>query len=298
MADASSAYYPLFGWRRLTGVTTFTAASAASGYPASNLAILPLAKVWESANVTSQWIKGELDKKRGMRLFNILRHNFSNAAEFRLRIFADGAATQADPIFDSDTATTLVGGTDIWPVVYGNELEWEDDNFVDGKYTDEEKRDTVWCRPIWLDRIYDGLSWRLDFTDPDNPDGFFCIGMVDVSQGFQSTRGIARGSVRLGFEARTKTVTAYGGADYHNRLTKKRTIEFDLPYVPRDEAMGVHYELLRQHDLDEPFTVVLDPNDTKNWLRTAGLFKHASLTPLQRAGRNYENVRANLKEAF
>ena len=298
MTDASAIYFPVWGWRRHTEVTTFTAASAASNYPASNLGTLPLANIWESTSVTSQWIKGNYDKQRGVRLFQILRHNFSNAATFRLRLYEDDVATQAVLGYDSDTDLTLPGGNQIWPVVYGDEIEWEDDNWFDGKYTDDEKLDTVWNRPIWLPRIYLAKSWRLDFTDPDNVDTKFRIGMVDSAQGWQSTRGIARDSARLGFEARTRTVTAYGGSDYHNRLTKKRTFEAALPYVPRDEAMGVHYELMRQHDLDKPFSFVLDPYDTKNWLRTAGLFKHAALTPLQRAGRNYETVQINLKEAF
>lgn len=298
MTEASAIYYPVLGWRRWTERTTFSASSAAGNYPASNLGTLPLANIWESTSVTGQYVKGELDKQRGMRLFQILRHNFSNNATFRLRIFEDGAATQAVPVYDSDADTALIGGNQIWPVVYGDEIEWEDDNWFDGKYTDEEKLDTVWNRPIWLERIYLGLSWRLDFTDPDNADAKFRIGMIDVSQGWQCTRGIRVSTGRFGFRPRTRTVEAWGGTDYHERLTKKRFFEGELPFLPRDEAMGVVYELQRQHDLDVPFSFVLDPRDTKNWLRTAGLFKHDTLTALQRAGRSYETVTLNIREAF
>lgn len=298
MTDASAIYYPVVGWRRHTECITFTAASAHADYPASNLSTLPLANIWQSTSVTGQWIKGALDKARGVRLFQILRHNFSNPATFRLRLYADDVATQADVIYDSSTDATLPGGQDIWPVVYGDEIEWEDDNFTDGKYTDDEKLYTVWNRPIWLPQIYSALSFRFDFTDPDNTDGFFRIGMIDVCQGAQSSRGVAHGQCQLDFEVRTRTVTAYGGTDYHNRLTKKRLLTVPLPFVPRDQAMGVFYELARQHDMDVPFSFILDPYDTKNWLRTAGLFKHAKLTALQRASKDYESLTLQLKEAF
>ena len=298
MTDASAVKYPVFGWRRWTENITFTAASAASDYPASNLGTLPLANIWETASVTSQWVKGDLDKSRGVRFFQILRHNFSNDATYRLRLYSDAASSQAVLVYDSDADSGLIGGNQIWPVVYGDVLEWEDDNWYDGKYTDDEKLDTVWNRPIWLSQIYNALSFRIDFTDPDNADGKFRIGMIDVSQGWQATRGIAAGSARFGFEERTRTITAWGGTDYHERLNKKRFFEGSLNFLPRDEAMGVFYELMRQHDLDKPFSFVLDPMDTKNWLRTGGLFKHARLSPLQRAAMSYESVQLNLKEAF
>jgi len=297
MPDASSIYYPVFGWRRWTEKTTFTSSSAAASYPASNLGTLPLSDIWESTSITGEYVKGELDKSRGVRLFLIHRHSFQNAATFRLRLYSDDAATQADLVYDSDTAATLIAGNEIWPVVYGSELEWEDDNFIDGKYTEDEKLDTVWPRPIWLDRVYECLSWRLDFTDADNTDGVFRIGMIDVCQSYQMTRGFRLGT-EFGFEERTQTVTAYGGVDYHERLEKKRTIDGEIRFVDRDEAQGVFYELQRQHDLDVPLAFLMDPYDTKNWLRTCGIYKIARLTKLTREHRDFETIKVALKEAF
>lgn len=298
MFDASDVFNPVVGWRRWTELTTFTAASAHADYPATNLGALPLANIWQSTADTGQWIKGQLDQSRGMRLFVICRHNFSNAATFRLRIFSDAAATQAVQVYDSDADADLVGGNEIWPVVYGDELEWEDDPFIDGKYTDEEKRDTIWYRPILLPEIVLGLSFRFDFDDADNADGVFKIGMIDVSQAWQFSRGAQVGASH-DFEVRTRSVTAYGGVSYHERLTKKRTFQLGLSHLPRDEAKGVVYELMRQHDLDVPFAFVLDPRDTKNWLRDCSLVKNnAKLSPLARAQRNFENVELNFIEAF
>ena len=288
---------PVVGFGRLTDLVTFTAQTAATDYPATNLKELPLAQIWESSAAGTQWIKGEFDQKRAARLFMICRHNFSTSATFRLRLYEDAAATQATEIYDSDADTDLVGGNEFWPVVYGDELEWESDEFLTGKYSDRERSDTVWYRPIWLDRLYDFLSFRIDFTDDAPVGGVMRVGLIEVAEGVQFSRGFAFGG-ETGFEPRTTTVTAFGGVSYHGRRNKKRIFNGQLPFVPRDEAQGRAYELLRQHDEDIPFAWIPDPTDTKNWLRDAFLAKNARLTALQRAQHNYQNVALNLKEAF
>lgn len=293
----SSDRNPVIGFPRYTESVTFSASTEATDYPSTNLGVLPLAQTWESTSVTNQWIKGDFDKPRGARFFLICRHNLSLNASFRLRLYEDDAATQSNVVFDSDTATEFIGGSEIWPLVYGDELEWEDDNWLTGKYTEEELSDSVWYRPIWLDRIYIFKSFRLDITDDDNTDGVLRIGMVDVSQGWQPSRGIALGH-ETGFIERTSTVTAHGGVDYHERLNKKRFFRGTLPSLPRDEAKGKTFELLRRHDKDVPFAWLLDPTDTKHWLRDCFLAKNEKLTALQRGNRNYETVQLNHKEAF
>ena len=293
----SSDRNPVIGFPRFTESVTYTASSAAADYPATNLGVLPLAQIWESTGVSGEWIKGELDKPRGARFFLICRHNFSITATFRLRLYDDDAATQSELVFDSDTAEDFIGGNEVWPLVYGDELEWEDDNWLTGKYTEEELSDTVWYRPIWLDRIYLFKSFRLDITDDSNTDGVLRVGMIDVSQGWQPSRGITPGH-ESGFEERTSTVTAHGGVDYHERLNKKRYFRGALPFLPRDEAKGKAFELLRQHDTNVPFAWLLDPTDTKHWLRDCFLAKNEKLSALQRGHRNYETVPLNHKETF
>lgn len=299
MADSSSIYYPVLGVNRWTGLTTFTAASASADYPASNLGRLPLAAIWESTSVSGQWVKGELDRERPMRLFLIGRHNGSNNSTFRLRIFSDGAATQANLVYDTDADDALIGGNHLVPVTYEDELlEWEDDAFFDGKYTPDQKQDAILYRPIFLSEVQMGLSWRLDFTDPDNADGKFRIGMIDVSNARQLTRGAQIGGLSK-FEVRTRSVTAYGGTTYHERLTKKWTQQVALSHLPRWESRGVIYELMRQHDLDTPFAFLRDPRDTYNWLRDCKLVENnKDLSPLARAARAYESTELNLIEVF
>lgn len=290
--------HPMLGAGSWTALTTFTSSSAASGHGAANLASLPLAQVWESANITSQWVKGEMDKIRPLGLFLLCRHNFSNSGTFRLRIFADGAATQADLVYDSDAdLENLIGRNEIWPISYADELDWEDDPFIDGHLPEEEKDDAVWHRPIVLSRTYLGLSWRIDFADPDNLDGVIRLGMIDVSRGRQLTRAPAAGQADE-YEERTTTVTAYGGVDYHNRLTKKRKTTVDLRCLPVGEAKGVIGELYRLKDIDQPFAWLLDPTDVRNWIRDCYLAKFEQLSPMQRASQKYENAQLNLKEAF
>ena len=290
--------HPMLGAGSWTGNTTFTAASAASGHAASNLNELPLAQVWESTSLTGQWVKGEMDKIRPLGLFLLCRHNFTNAGTFRLRIYADAAATQADLVYDSQAdLVNLIGGQDIWPISFADELDWEDDPFIDGHFPEEEKQDTVWYRPIVLPRTYLGRSWRLDFTDADNPDGVFRLGMIDVSRSRQLSRAPAAGQADE-YEERTTTVTAYGGVDYHNRLTKKRKTTVDLRGLPVGEAKGVIGELYRLKDIDQPFAWLLDPTDVRNWIRDCYLAKFEQLSPLQRASQKYENAQLNMKEAF
>ncbi len=288
---------PILGFGRWTEEVTFTASSAATGHGAANLGTMPLGMVWESTSITGQWIKGEFPIKRpvgGFLLCRILE--FTNGATFRIRLYDDDAATQAELLYDSDADASQLYGGEIFPEVYPD-LEWEDDEWMTGKYTEAEKQDAVFCRPFVLPQLLLAKSFRIDFADPLNPNAFFRLGMVDVFRGNRLSRGIALGPVE-GYEPRTTSVQAYGGAEYFNRLTKPATFEGDLRYLPRDEAKGVVQELARQHDRDRPFAWIPDIDDGRHWLRDCWLARWAQLPSQQRLAAKFHGVPLKLKQAF
>lgn len=293
--------YPFVGFNRWTDRCTFTASSAAAGFAAANLATLPLGIPWQSTDATDQWIKGEFDTDLLVQQFLLSRPDLTDLASLRLRLYSSVAASQNDAtnkLYDSQGDVTLIGGQRFWPIVYSDDqIEWEGENWLPGSYTDQEKKDTVFHRPITLNDAVLTRSWRLDLSDVTNPLAFMRLGHIDVAQGWQFSRSfdLKRTS---DFELRTTTVTPYGGSDVHNRLSKKRTFTGDMSVLPRNEVQNVIYEMARMYDVDTPFAFTADPTDPASWLRECFLSKFSKLPPQVRAGFAVSGTTLTLKEAF
>jgi hypothetical protein len=115
--------------------------------------------------------------------------------------------------------------------------------------------------------------------------GYVEAGLCEVAQGWQVS--VNPGSdFGEGFRFRSESVEALGGSKTFDRRDKPRVARGTIEYLPRDEALGRGFEMLRQADLDEPFLWFPQPDETQHWLRTAyvarlvdpGLIGHASFS--------------------
>lgn len=261
---------PLAGFESQTELATFVASSAAAGYPASNLNILPLNKVWRSADgslgavadsVITWTYEDGLDQ--GARLFSLVRHNLSLAATFRLQLYSDTALTTE--VFDSDAAD-LIGGNEIWPPVYGDdELEWSDNNWYTGKYTARQIAGRTWTRVIDVGAVKLHKGGKLTITDPDNADLHHQAGFLDISRSHQFTRGISLGSSR-GPTTNEVTTQSDGGVFYTSDGAVKRAFRGTFQNLPRAEAQNILGEMKTRYTKKRPFIWHPFPADPKTWL--------------------------------
>lgn len=267
MANTSNG---VIGFPRWTDGATFTqpaGASSSGTYPVTNLGSLPLAQVWRSssASTTNAQFVATLDKQRGVRLVALVGHNISLVGKIRVRLYSDTG--MASLLYDS-------GWIDAWPVVYAwDQLEWEDDNWWSGQYTDLETTGYRWTRPLWLDKQYLARAIKVEVSDTTNAAGYIECGMFEVAQGWQVGINFGYGA-QYGFRFRSQSVEAIGGAKYFERRDKPRVFKGQISYLDRDEAMAKAFEHQRQMDIDTPFLWMPDPTSTTNLLREVFLARN------------------------
>jgi len=269
----------VFGWPRWTTDVAWSGGSWLAGYPLSNLSVLPLARVARStsASLANTQIIGTLSAARSVRAFALARHNFSLAARLRLRMYGDVA--RAVLLLDT-------GWFDCWPSVFlPADLEWEEDNWWDGKATLADISGYAPTRPIWLGQAVYARAFLLEIDDTTNALGYVEAGLCEVAQGWQVSVNPGPDFAE-GFRFRTESVEALGGSKAFDRRDKPRVARGTIEHLPRDEALGRGFEMLRQADLDEPFLWFPQPDETQHWVRTAyvarlvdpGLIGHASFS--------------------
>ena len=261
-----------------TSKATFSAdgGSWAAAYPVTNLGNLPLARVARTTNalVASTKFLAVLDKDRPCRVFGLIDHNMTTTATFRLRLYSDVSATAL--LYDT-------GVIDVWPTVYPYPgLEWEDDTYWTGKYTTEQITGYRWTRPLWLPATYMTRAIRVELFDSGNPAGYLQLGRFELAQGWQPTINYGFGASR-GYRFRTAQVEALGGVSYFERRDKPRVFRGAIDYLPVAEGSVKAFEFLRQHDIDVPFLVIPDPDDTNEYLRNVFLARNVNPGPLTTA---------------
>lgn len=159
------------------------------------------------------------------------------------------------------------GWRDVWPVVYPfGTLEWEDDNWWSGKYTDEERAGYMPEGIHLLPKSIISRYWRIEFDDTSNPAGYLQFGRLFIGPVWQPSVNAIHGA-DIGWETETEVQEARGGAEYFDRRTPFRVTRFTLDWLDQDEAFAKAFELQRRAGVDQEILYVHDPEDTVQALR-------------------------------
>jgi len=258
----------IIGFPRWTQELELSGGTWEESYPVENLGRLPLSRVARSVGLGPLQTRftAILRKSRPIQILGLIRHNFSRSATIRIRIFAD---ISGQVLLHDETL-------DAWPVVYPvDQLAWESDSFWDGRYSEDEMSGYSWTRPILLPKVM--LARRIDFliTDLSNPNGYIDIGMVEVAQGWQLGVNFDW-DASYGFDFRSTSTRALGGADHFTQLDKPRVFQGQVTGLDRGEAMSQAFELHRQMDLCNQFLWMPDPGEPLHWLRTVFLARNSN----------------------
>jgi len=249
--------------------TTFGAdgASYVTDYPVTNLGSLPLARVARTSDATEANTKftGVFAGTVGLRLMLIGPHNMlpSTSPSYRLRLYSNTGLTSE--VYDSGA------GIPVWPPVYdGVGLEWEDDRFWSGTYSDAQVINGERTLPIWLDQIVTCRGFRIEFSDTSNAAGYLQFGLCEPALGWQFSVNVGFGA-QYGFRFRSTSRESDGGSKAFRRRRAPQVWEGEIRMLPRDEAMGNWLDLLRQNDLVEPFAWMPHPEEPLHFPRTVWL---------------------------
>ncbi|WP_152045509.1 hypothetical protein [Aureimonas psammosilenae] len=247
--------------------------------PLGNIQNRRLAKIARSAslNPADTVIVMDFGRSRTLRIFALVAHTIS--LNGRMRITASANADMSEPTYDS-------GEIDVWGSLTNaiwdlNELEWENDNFWLGGYTEEEIAGFTATSTHIMPTDVSGRYWRIAITD-SNDAGYIDIGRIFAGPAWQPEHNFSWGA-SLGFETRTAIETALDDAEFFDEREPRRVVRFTLNYLDASEGYGRALELTRRAGISKEVFVVSDPADEGNGLRRNFMGRLNQLSPLEAA---------------
>ncbi|MBM62798.1 MAG: hypothetical protein CL484_07605 [Acidobacteria bacterium] len=192
------------------------------------------------------------DGPREARLVALINHNLSVDATYRVQFFDDEAMSAE--LYDSDWVK-------VWEetIPFG-QAPWGAPGVWDG-FPSEESRQAFIATAFHVAAQMEMVrAVRVSVREPGNEDDCFSVGQIEVADWRQPSVNYSYG-LENGFEDGAITVRADGGAKYSDLEQQARITEFDLEYIPQDEAYSIFLELERQHGTAYPVFISTAPHD-------------------------------------
>jgi len=245
-----------------------------TGLPLVNLQNATLGRVARTQNtaLTSTKFKADLGSSKLIRVVAIANHNASLDAQYRMR-FSD--------VSDFSTLVSDSGWLDVWPVVYPfGTVEWDDDNFWTGQYTDEEIEGYTNTLIYILPAAIRARFWSVEFDDTANSAGYLQAGRAFIGDAWQPTRNLNVGA-SITFEDDTTVQKARSGAEYFDPRRIRRVARFTIKNLEEDEAYGRAYEVMRRSGVSGEVIFIFNPDDTAHAIRRQFLGRLRQLTGIE-----------------
>ena len=246
----------------------------AATLPRLNLQNRLLGKVARSTLATLASTQFDMDVVtiKATKILSLVNHNFSLAAKVRIR---------GSDVPDFTTSIYDSGFLPVWPAVYAStEVDWEEDSFWAGQYTDEQRAGYTAAYIHVMSTTVRARYWRVEIDDTSNTAGYVQIGRVFIGAAWQPTINMAYGAP-IGWETKTAVQESLGGAEYFQRRTPYRVQNIQLDHLTINEALGNAFEIQRRAGIDGEVLWVFDPDDTVHALRRRFLGRLQALSPVQ-----------------
>lgn len=284
----------MIGFPNRIDAATLSGGSWGSGSPLAGLVLANLqsriiGKVARSTSAALVNAKFDIDlgAAKNIRLVGLINHNCSLAALVRIRGASDAAFS---------TVLDDSGWLPVWPAVYpSTSLDWEDDNWWTGQYTDEQRAGYTAAFVYALSINTVARYWRIEFDDTTNAAGYIQLGRVFIGPAWQPSENPQYGP-GLGWETRTEIQEALGGAEYFQRRTPYRVQTINLDFMTDDAALGNAFEIQRRAGLDLELLWVHDPDDTIHALRRRFIGRLRTLNPILNPDYNTNSTTFEIKE--
>lgn len=264
----------LIAYPNRTDQAVLSGGSWTAGLPLTNLQTRKIKQVARSTNANNSSTKFDvaLDKARKITLLGFVNHNLSLDATYRVRAYSDAGYTTLE--YDS-------GVLPVWPSVYNTEdLEWEDDNFWTGQFTEEEIEDFVWTLPHLVTEFVYVRYWRIEFFDSTNAAGYVQIGRLFIANGWSPVTNMSYGA-GLTYEDDTVVDKALSGAEYFDERLPYRVAMFNLEFMEEDEGMTKAFDIQLRQGIKEEVFYMFDTEDTLHILRRTFLGRLQTLNPVE-----------------
>lgn len=222
---------------------------------------------------------------------SIILGTTSNRVGFILTRFAAYATVKANADLnslasytDSEHAADYDSGwVDAWPAAWV-------------AATTEEERDGVrGASTLYPASTQTYAYWRFDLRDADNPAGYMQLGRVFIGSSWQPDYGLLSGA-SIGYESRSTSIEADGGAEYHQTRRSPLVVRFNLEAQTQEAAMCKILEMQRQLGTTGELLFTWDTGDTLYQPARTFLGRLRSLSPLTAINSNLWSASFEVKE--
>lgn len=279
----------MLGFPNRIDASTISGGSWLAALPLANLKTRTFGEVARSTNLLLASTKFDIDlgSQRNIRALDFRNHNLSLQALYRIR-------GSDDPTFATSAVDS--GWQSVWPTVYPfGSLDWEEDNWFTGTYTEEQRAGYMPSFTHILDANTLSRYWRVEFDDQANSAGYVQLGRVFIGPVWQPTRNMSFGN-SLAVETDTAVQAAYSGSEFFDVKTPFRVVRFSLDWMDEDEALGTGFELLRRAGIDQEVLWIHDPSDTVHAIRRRFLGRFRQLSPIENPYVNVGKLAFEIKE--
>ena len=283
MANAILAYGNLIDGAALSG------GSWLSTLPLANLQSRILGKVARSADAltASTQFDINLGTTALIRLIALVGHNFSLAAQYRIR---------TANVADFSTTITDSGWVDVWSVIYPfGSLPWGSPSWWGGRTSASDAasyRAPVTCI---LSASINAQYVRVEISDTGNTAGYVQLGRVFIGDGWQPVKNMVYGA-GLAWENRSEVQEALSGAEYFNARSSPRVARVSFEDMTEDEAMATAFEIQRLAGVTQEVFFAWAGDDTTHALRRQFLARLRTLSPIENPGPDRWRAPFELKE--
>jgi hypothetical protein len=238
----------------------------------------------------STWFVITFDRQRAIRAIAIIAHNITTGG--RIRIRASNTPDFSVVIYDETRDAWPAASAD-WDI---NTLEWENDNYWLGSYSQEDTEGQTPISQRVLPSAVQARYWRIDIIDRANPDGFIDIGRVFIGDVFVNPGINYSYGASLGYEDATTVQTALSGAEFFDPREPLRVARFQLAHLDQYEAFTQALELTRRAGVWREVLLILDPTDALFGAVTCFIGRLRQLNPLEQAAWQTNSMAFEVKE--
>lgn len=279
----------MIGFPNLTDIATLSGGSWEATLPRSNLQDRTLGRKARSADLLTASTQFDIDltRDRNVRVIGLIAHNLTLNATYRLR--GSNVANFSSTVYDS-------GWQEVWPVVFPYQtLEWEDDNWWSGKYTQEQLAGVNWNLIVVLPKNKIARYWRLELDDADNPAGYIEAGRAFIGPAWQPKNNASYG-MGTQWETPSTVQATISGAEYFQRRNPARIVRFSFDWLSIDEGLGNAYEIQRRAGIDGEVLYIFDPLDSVHAIRRRFLGRMRQLNAIEHPYPLIHKVPVEIKE--
>lgn len=178
---------------------------------------------------------------------------------------------------------------------YTEDLEWEAENWWDGRALSEEVEGFTQNAILIMPATRMAPNIRVEVFDPNNPDGYVQITRLFIADGWQPSRNYVYGGA-MGYEPLTEVETALGGAEFFEERESYRVARIGFQYLPEEEALLKGLDLVRRAGVHGEIFWIADPDNDRTLVQTSFLARLRQMQPWEQVVFQHANIAFELKE--